>query len=297
MQKYLQNKYIYRLFRLRRTIVLGVLLLVAGLELWYWIARPSADLGIAGQIIIVLFSAAVVGGLNILFPRSWLRLLGAAAASSVALLILAVVSRLMGRDPASIWNAMSFTSIVIFVVLAFVILIGLAALRKRRIDAPAARPFKTRKRVWIDAQPEDAFEAIHIENTEDPLDRSLRRIDFDDLTPNRYFVVMKNPYSKDDTPDDGYGYTVDITDSVPGQSETRTIFTTDADEPVEVNSITFKAKKGGTQMRVQTVMHNVSRLQRWEMWLSDSVADTYHYMKEYAEGVKDPVSIKAIPFH
>ncbi len=272
-------------------------MLILALQLWHWIAVPSADMTLLGQIFTVLFGCTLVAGLTILFPRSWLRILGLTTAASATLLILALISRVLGRDPVSIWNTISFTNIVIFTVMTGALFVALTVQRHRGLTRQNPKPYKTRNKVWIATDPATAYDAIHMQETSDPLDKSLHRIDADDMDPNRFHAIMKSPFNQDDLPDDGFGYWVKVTETVPGVSETRTIFTDNNDMPAEALQLSFTAKSNGTTLRIRSEANNVPTQQRLEMWLCDYAADHYHYMKEYTEGAKNPVAIKAIPYH
>lgn len=156
----MQNKYIYRIVRLRRLFVLSLCLVFACWLVGFWLFGASILLGSFGSAATVaLLCSMIMIGMLLYYPSAWWENLCTALVLGMALMLLPVLEILPSMAPERNREMATITVVVVPVFGFFFLWLGLNWLPQILPTVPS-RDFKhTARAVW-DMPAEKAFELL-----------------------------------------------------------------------------------------------------------------------------------------
>lgn len=262
----------YRLFRLRRVLLVGSLLPVAGLAIGAWISQTPWILAGLAPICVAAFSFLLLALMLVRFPNSPIEALALPLGMALTLVFVPLIDRqdqftyLFIMVPG-LWIDAAVHMALAWMVLFFALVPALGLLDRLRAGQSTAR-----SSVITDLPPEEAFAAL----TTQPNSRSDRSRS-GPVDENGYFDVTvwyqgSDPETFKPTRQ-SYDYRMRILESEPLRQVASTVLDCEGVVTTSVCEIRVTPTKNGSLCESREVQDHLSVLARINFWLTDYGAD------------------------
>lgn len=286
------HRFKYRIFRLRRviliTVLVGTLLIAAAWFVSHPYYRQSIPLGsllIYAAIFFALFNMFQL----ILNPLAVGEILRITLAIGIAVFMLAAVSRIGDFTQLPTSKSMQFailTGFLVFWVMAFEALRILV----QWLDAQkGTTAYINQNSLFIDTTAEHLFDMLSISGSSESWTKSVEKISG---AENRYLTYYRSYYWNEGSAEVALRYIPITTDVIlEEENVSQTVVLYDDEMNVATNHcFTITPEGNGVRFAYIQELQTTTAWARFSYWLTDYFADFHTHMKEVAEGVP-PISI------
>jgi len=297
----LKNTYFYRIFRLRRIIIFGILVAVGLIALSSVIAAnryvESLDRGQLLLWVSIVSSVFMVSQI-VKFPKASYEILRIVWATGLAVLAVAIISNFFNSEQNFISALEIFGMTLLLVIISLAIHLFGPDLDDILIRYERSDPFIYTRTIWINRDPITVFGALEMRETADHWNTEYANIEKRQGEDEKHQINLKVIGWDEETgivgeTSDTVPIYVDVVAKEQGISETTYTYTDENQDGQESSTFMVSKKRDGTKVSFTSSTENFKLSHQFKVWLTDYFSDYYYNAKERIEGL-DNVSIKAI---
>lgn len=293
----MRNKYLYRIYRLRRMIVLST---VVGVSLFFlaWLISEQRYHSILEQKDVLVWSLGFFAAINtaqmMFFPKVAGEIFRISCTLGLAMVVIAIFSNALAGDVDAFSGKAKFGVIVTYIVFWWIIFSYLNKKSRLLMMLGLVRPIKINQDIWIKTTPDIFYNAIHIHETQSPWSPSIGKIERLAGSSARYRIFHKTPtwdvgesrFKPDLTPiiSEVISTEKDISESIVSWDEQGNMTT--------IQSYLITPMGGGLTYSTVEETRLLPALLLLFFWLVDGRGDYFFHMKEYFEH-KNRIAIMA----